>query len=46
VRRHPELPPPEYERIAQHRYRFVVIPGQEDERIERVVERRPDYLVV
>jgi hypothetical protein len=40
------IPPPEYERVAQHRYRFMVIPGHEDERIERVVERHPDYLVV
>jgi hypothetical protein len=36
----------EYERVAHHRYRFVVVPGHEDPSIERVVERHPAWLVV
>lgn len=41
-----ELPPAEYERIVGERYRFVLIPGHEDDEIERVVECRPDFVVV
>jgi hypothetical protein len=41
-----ELPAAEYERIVGERYRFVLIPGHEDQEIERVVERHPNFLVV
>jgi hypothetical protein len=41
-----ELRPSEYERVASERYRFAIRPGHEDERIERVVERYEQYLVV
>jgi len=41
-----EIPPPAYERVAQERYRFVVIVGHEDAGIERIVERAAGYLVV
>jgi hypothetical protein len=41
-----EIAPPAYERVVQQRYRFVVIPGHEEEAIERVVERREGFLVV
>jgi hypothetical protein len=36
----------EYEQVVQQRYRFVVIPGHEDPRVERVVEEHPAFLVV
>jgi hypothetical protein len=41
-----ELRPAEYERVAEQRYRFVVLPGHEDASIERVVERLPAFVVV
>ena len=41
-----EIAPPEYERVVQERYRFVLIPGHEQTSIERVVERRPGYVIV
>jgi hypothetical protein len=41
-----ELPPGMYERVVAERYHFVVIPGHEDGRIERVAERHPEFLVV
>jgi hypothetical protein len=41
-----EIPPPEYERVARERYRFVLIPGDEDAAIEHVVERRHAFVVV
>jgi hypothetical protein len=41
-----EIPPPEYERIVEDRYRFVLIPGHEDAEIERVVERHEAFVVV
>jgi hypothetical protein len=31
--------------VRQH-YRYVLIPGHEDEAIERVVEREPEFVVV
>jgi hypothetical protein len=34
-----EIPPARYESIVQERYHFVVIPGHEEPRIERVVAR-------
>jgi hypothetical protein len=41
-----EIAPPEYERVVQERYRFVLIPGHQDTAIERVVEDRPEFVVV
>ena len=41
-----EIPPARYEAIVHERYHFVVIPGHEEERIERVVGRDSDFLVV
>jgi hypothetical protein len=41
-----DLEPHEYERVARERYRFIVIPGHEDNRIECVVEEQSRYLVV
>jgi hypothetical protein len=35
----------EYERIVAHRYRFVLLPGHEDPKVEHVVERKDTYLV-
>jgi hypothetical protein len=40
------LPPAEYDRIASHLARFVVVPGHEDSRVETVVESHSGYLVV
>jgi hypothetical protein len=36
----------EYDEAHQQRDRFIVTPGHEDEQIERVVKRTPEYLVV
>jgi hypothetical protein len=41
-----ELAPEDYERIVHERYHFVLIPGHEDDAIERVVERHETFLVV
>jgi hypothetical protein len=41
-----ELPPGKYELIASERYHFLLLPGHEDEAIERVVERAETYVVV
>jgi hypothetical protein len=41
-----ELRPPEYDRVAGERYRFVVVPGHEDPAVELVVETHDGYLVV
>ena len=41
-----ELSLPDYERIRAHPRRFVVLPGHEREKIEKVVEKRSGYLVV
>ena len=35
-----------HDRVADERYRFVVVPGHEDSAIERVVETYPGHLVV
>jgi hypothetical protein len=40
-----ELRRGEYERIVQQRYRFVLLEGHEDPRIERVVERQEGFVV-
>jgi hypothetical protein len=41
-----EIPPAEYDRIASHKARFVVLPGHEHPAVEDVVESHPEYLVV
>ena len=41
-----ELAPAEYDRIASHRARFVVVPGHEETSVEAVVETHSAYLVV
>ena len=41
-----DIAPAEYERIVRERYHFVLVPGHEDGAIERVVERRPAFVVV
>lgn len=40
------LAPGEYERVVEQRFCFVVIPGHENNAVERVVQRNPDYFVV
>jgi len=41
-----ELSPAEYDRIASHRARFVVIHGHEQPSVEIVIESHSAYLVV
>jgi hypothetical protein len=41
-----DMPPPVYERVVAERYHFVLIPGHEDEEIERIVDRKQEYVVV
>ncbi|HZT93089.1 MAG TPA: hypothetical protein VE985_01250 [Gaiellaceae bacterium] len=41
-----EIPSDRYAGIVRRRYHFVVLPGHEEPRIERVVETERDYLVV
>jgi hypothetical protein len=41
-----ELRPAEYDRIAAHIARFVLIPGHERPSVESVVERHASHLVV
>jgi hypothetical protein len=41
-----ELPPTEYDRVASHFARFVVLPGHEEPSVEVVVEQHGSYLVV
>jgi hypothetical protein len=41
-----EMSPPVYERVAAERYHFVLVPGHEDEEIERIVDRKEEYVVV
>jgi hypothetical protein len=41
-----EIPPARYAAIVQERYHFVVIPGHEEPRIERIVESEADFFVV
>jgi hypothetical protein len=40
-----DIRPSDYERVVAHRYRFVLVPGHEDESVERVVERYAGYVV-
>ena len=41
-----EIAPARYEQIVRERYRFVVIPGHEDPRIERIVGTESHFVVV
>jgi len=41
-----ELSPAEYDRVASHPARFVVVPGHEQPTIETVVEQHSTYAVV
>jgi hypothetical protein len=41
-----ELPPAEYDRIAAHIERFVLVPGHERADVESVVEQHSSYFVV
>jgi hypothetical protein len=41
-----EIEPGEYDRVASHVARFVLLPGHEEASIESVVERTPAYLIV
>ena len=41
-----EIPTGRYEAIVRQRYRFVVIPGHEEPKIERVLQSEPEFLVV
>lgn len=36
----------QYEAVRAAGRRFIVVPGHEDARVERVVQREPDFLVV
>jgi hypothetical protein len=40
------LTPAQYEAVRAEGRRFIVVPGHEDARVERVVQREPDFLVV
>jgi hypothetical protein len=40
------LPIAEYAEVRAHPTRFLVLDGHEDESIERIIERRSDYLIV
>jgi hypothetical protein len=40
------IAPHDYERVVEERFRFVVLPGHEDEAVESVVERHDGYYVV
>jgi hypothetical protein len=41
-----EIQPRRYAAVVQERYHFVVIPGHEEPRIERIVKVEGDFLVV
>ena len=41
-----EIHPGRYAAIVRERYHFVVLPGHEEPRIERIVERESEFLVV
>jgi hypothetical protein len=41
-----EIPPGRYARIVRERYHFVVLPGHEEPRIERIVGTEEKFLVV
>jgi hypothetical protein len=41
-----EIPPGRYATIVRERYHFVVLPGHEEPRIERIVGTEENFLVV
>jgi hypothetical protein len=41
-----EIQPARYEAIVQERYHFLVMPGHEESRIERIVQTEDNFLVV
>ena len=41
-----ELRPDEYRRVLERRYCFVVVPGHDDPRVERLVEEHESHSVV
>jgi hypothetical protein len=41
-----DLPPARYREVVEQRYLFVIAPGHDDPRVERVLERHPGYYVV
>lgn len=41
-----EVEPPVYKRVRSNPVMFFVVPGHEDEDVERIVERSPRFLVV
>jgi hypothetical protein len=41
-----ELRTDEYRRILEHRYCFVIVPGHDDPRVERLVEEHDTHCVV
>jgi hypothetical protein len=41
-----ELAPADYDRVASHVDRFVLIPGHEQPKVESIVERHRSYFVV
>jgi hypothetical protein len=43
---HLQVGPDVYARVRQRSRQFMVIPGHEDPRVEKVLETHPDYLVV
>jgi hypothetical protein len=40
------IPLDDYVRVREHEHRFLVAPGHESPRVERVVERHGGYLIV
>jgi hypothetical protein len=36
----------DYVQVRRHRDQFILVPGREQPEIGRVVERRPDYVIV
>ena len=41
-----ELGPEQYRQVVAKRYCFVIVPGHDDERVERLVEEHDTYCVV
>jgi hypothetical protein len=41
-----EMHPRHYRAIADERYRFVITPGHDDSRVEKIVEVTDEYVVV
>jgi hypothetical protein len=41
-----DLIPSDYQQIVEHPYRFVIVPGHDDPRIEQIVETHEGYCVI